>query len=112
MKRKVLGFIAIEELYLGRVRPLLEQTVFSVVLSETYCGLRPTECWVACETVWQMVVRFREVGQVFVKSELTELDHPRSIRRGAIVRLTGAQREKPGVVRETLEKKRLEHQGT
>lgn len=90
---------------------MLEQTVSSVVLSETYCVLRPTECWMAYETVWQMVVRFREMGQVFMKSELTEPDHPRSILRGAIVRLTGAQREKPGVVRETLEK-RLEHQGT
>lgn len=59
-----------------------------------------------------MVVRLREMGQVFVKSELTEPDHLRSVLRGAIVRLTGAQREKPGVVRETLEKKRLKHQGT
>lgn len=47
------------------------------------------------------------MGQVFLKSELTEPDHPRSILRGAIARLTGAQREKPGGVRETLEKKKL-----
>lgn len=47
------------------------------------------------------------MGQVCMQSELTKSDHPRSILRGSKVRLTGAQREKSGVVRETLEKKRL-----